>query len=121
MLTLRDVSGDMRAHAAREALMDELFDRIRRPAAALQSLTGLLTADDGPTGAARDKVRLAARVEALQLGDAIHTLFDRHEANRADWWPLAMIRASDLGDAVRARRVGAWTDRDRHGAADAAL
>ncbi|MCE5974859.1 DNA polymerase III subunit epsilon [Sinirhodobacter sp. WL0062] len=103
VLTLRDVSGDMRAHAQREQLMDELFDRIRRPAAALQSLTGVLTADDGPTGPARDKVRSAARTEALMLADAIHTLFERHEANRADWWPLGMIRASDLGDAVRAR------------------
>ncbi|MCT2540065.1 3'-5' exonuclease [Sedimentimonas flavescens] len=103
VLTLRDVSGDMRAHAQREQLMDELFDRIRRPAAALQSLTGVLTADDGPSGAARDKVRSAARTEALMLADAIHTLFERHEANRADWWPLGMIRASDLGDAVRAR------------------
>lgn len=103
VLTLRDVSGDMRAHAQREQLMDELFDRIRRPSAALQSLTSVLTDDDGPTGAARDKVRSAARTEARQLAEAIHTLFERHEANRADWWPLAMIRASDLGDAVLAR------------------
>ncbi|AOZ69899.1 DNA polymerase III subunit epsilon [Rhodobacter xanthinilyticus] len=103
VLTLRDVSGDMRAHASREQLMDELFDRIRRPAAALQSLTGVLTADDGPTGAARDRVREAARSEAAHLAQAIHTLFERHEQNRADWWPLAMIRASDLGEAVRAR------------------
>lgn len=103
VLTLRDVSGDMRAHAAREALMDELFDRIRRPAAALQSLTGVLTADDGPTGPARDRVREAARAEAANLAGAIHTLFERHEVMRADWWPLAMIRASDLGEAVRAR------------------
>ncbi len=107
VLTLRDVSSDMRAHASREALMDELFDRIRRPAAALQSLTGVLTADDGPKGTARDKVREAARAEAASLALAIHTLFERHEANRADWWPLAMIRASDLGEAVRARVAAA--------------
>jgi DNA polymerase-3 subunit epsilon len=103
VLTLRDVSGDMRAHAQREQLMDELFDRIRRPAAALQSLIGVLTADDGPQGAARDRVREAARAEAGLLSGAIHTLFERHEQNRVDWWPLSMIRASDLGEAVRAR------------------
>ncbi|PTV97561.1 DNA polymerase-3 subunit epsilon [Rhodobacter aestuarii] len=104
VLTLRDVSSDMRAHASREALMDELFDRIRRPAAALQSLTGVLIADDGPTEPeARAQFRGAARAEAANLGAAIHTLFERHEAMRADWWPLAMIRASDLGEAVRAR------------------
>ena len=104
VLTLRDVSGDMAAHAAREALMDELFDRIRRPAAALQSLTGVLTAEDGPApGPERDRVRDAAQAEARALSGAIHTLFERHEAMRADWWPLGMIRASDLGDAVRAR------------------
>ncbi|MBZ4021405.1 DNA polymerase III subunit epsilon [Rhodobacter sp. TJ_12] len=104
VLTLRDVSADMRAHASREALMDELFDRIRRPAAALQSLTGVLIADDGPAEPeARAQLRNAARAEAANLGAAIHTLFERHETMRADWWPLAMIRASDLGEAVRAR------------------
>ncbi|PYF11697.1 DNA polymerase-3 subunit epsilon [Rhodobacter viridis] len=104
VLTLRDVSADMRAHAGREALMDELFDRIRRPAAALQSLTGVLIADDGPTEPqARAQLRGAARAEAGSLSHAIHTLFERHEAMRADWWPLAMIRASDFGAAVQAR------------------
>jgi DNA polymerase-3 subunit epsilon len=103
VLTLRDVSGDMASHAAREQLMDELFDRIRRPAAALQSLIGVLTAEDGPTGAARDPVRAAAQSEAADLSGAIHEFFERHESNRADWWPLAMIRASDLGQAVAAR------------------
>ncbi len=104
VLTLRDVSGDMASHAQREQLMDELFDRIRRPAAALQSLIGVLTADDGPApGPERDRVREAANSEAHHLSAAIHEFFERHEANRADWWPLAMIRASDLGQAVAAR------------------
>ena len=108
VLTLRDVSADMRAHAGREALMDELFDRIRRPAAALQSLTGVLIADDGPTEPqARAQLRGAARAEAGHLASAIHTLFERHEAMRADWWPLAMIRASDFGVAVQARVTAA--------------
>ena len=107
VLTLRDVSADMRAHARREALMDALFDRIRRPAAALQSLTGVLTDDNGPTGPARDRVREAARAEAAALSGAIHTMFEEHEAMRADWWPLGMIRASDLGEAVRARVAAA--------------
>ena len=102
-LTLRDVSADIAAHSAREILMDELFDRIRRPTAAIQSLIGVLAAEDGPVGAPRDKVREAARAEAGHLASAIHDLFERHEASRADWWPLAMIRASDLADAVRAR------------------
>ncbi|MFD2173817.1 3'-5' exonuclease [Rhodobacter lacus] len=104
VLTLRDVSADMRAHTRREALMDELFDRIRRPAAALQSLTGVLIADDGPSEpAARARLREAARAEAANLGAAIHTLFERHEAMRTDWGALSMVRASDLGEAVRAR------------------
>lgn len=104
VLTLRDVSADMRAHAGREALMDELFDRLRRPAAALQSLMGVLIAEDGPVDPqARAQLREAARAEAGNLAQAIHTLYERHEAMRADWWPLAMIRASDFGAAVQAR------------------
>jgi len=108
VLTLRDVSADMQAHAGRETLMDELFDRIRRPAAALQSLMGVLIADDGPTDPqARAELRNAAQSEAGSLAHAIHTMFERHEAMRADWWPLAMIRASDFGAAVKARVAAA--------------
>ncbi|OCX64485.1 DNA polymerase III subunit epsilon [Thioclava sp. SK-1] len=103
VLTLRDVSADVAAHRTREDLIDALFDQVRRPAAALQSLIGVLTDPAGPVGEARDRVRLAAQSEAGGLARAIHHLQDRHEAGRAEWWPLAMIRASDLGDAVRAR------------------
>ncbi|KFE36679.1 3'-5' exonuclease [Thioclava atlantica] len=107
VLTLRDVSADMAEHAQREQFMDELFDRIRRPAAALQSLIGVLAADDGPEpGPERDRVREAARSEAGALSASIHGFFERHEAQRLGWWPLSMIRASDLGEAVAAR-VGA--------------
>lgn len=107
VLTLRDVSADLAAHARREQLIDELFDRVRRPAAALQSLIGLLAEAAGPTGAERDRVRQAALDAAGTLGRAIHVLSARHEASRADWWPLAMVRASDLGEAVRVRVAAA--------------
>lgn len=107
VLTLRDVSADLAAHARREQLIDELFDRIRRPAAALQSLIGLLAEDAGPTGAERDRVRQAALEAAGTLGRAIHDLSARHEASRADWWPLSLVRASDLGEAVRVRVAAA--------------
>ncbi|KEP69783.1 DNA polymerase III subunit epsilon [Thioclava dalianensis] len=104
VLTLRDVSGDMATHHARTQLIDELFERIRRPAAALQSLIDVLTGpDEAGTDPARDPIRAAARSETRQLSDAIHDVFARHEATRADWWPLSMIRASDLGQAVAAR------------------
>lgn len=107
VLTLRDVSADLAAHARREQLIDELFDRVRRPAAAVQSLIGLLAEEAGPTGAERDRVRLAALEAAGTLGRAIHALSARHEASRADWWPLALVRASDLGEAVRVRVAAA--------------
>ena len=107
VLTLRDISADLAAHSARERLMDEMFDRIRRPAAAIQSLVGLLAEEGGPTGPARDKIRAAAQAEAGQLAGAIHDLAAKREALRDEGGAnLMVVRASDLAEAVRARVGG---------------
>ena len=107
VLTLRDISADLAAHSARERLMDEMFDRIRRPAAAIQSLVGLLAEEGGPAGPARDKIRAAAQAEAGQLAGAIHDLAAKREALRDEGGANPMVvRASDLAEAVRARVAG---------------
>ena len=111
VLTLRDISADLAAHSARERLMDEMFDRIRRPAAAIQSLVGLLAEEGGPAGPARDKIRAAAQAEAGQLAGAIHDLAAKREALRDEGGANPMVvRASDLAEAVRARVAGQGGD-----------
>jgi len=99
VLTLRDVTADLAAHARREALLAEVFDRLRRPAANLQTLVGVMPAGV-PAPPALDA---ALRQEVAALASAVTDLAARHDAARSDDWPLALTRASDLLDGLRAR------------------
>jgi DNA polymerase III subunit epsilon len=99
VLTLRDVTADLAAHARREALIAELFDRVRRPAANLRTVLEVLP----PGEATPARLDTALRQEAAALTHAITELGARHDEGRSEGWPLALTRASDLGDGLRAR------------------
>jgi DNA polymerase-3 subunit epsilon len=99
VLTLRDVTADLAGHAKREALLAEVFDRVRRPAANLQTVMGVL--GDGREGS--EVLDAAMRAEIGRLTAAITELGARYDESRTEWWPLAMTRASDLLDSLRAR------------------
>ncbi|MFN4160018.1 MAG: exonuclease domain-containing protein [Gemmobacter sp.] len=99
VLTLRDVTADLAAHARREALIAELFDRIRRPAANLRTVLEVL-----PVGEpSPPRLDAALRQEAAALTTAITDLGRRHDEGRSEGWPLALTRASDLADGLSAR------------------
>ncbi|WP_103334469.1 3'-5' exonuclease [Pseudotabrizicola formosa] len=98
VLTLRDVTADQATHARREALLAEVFDRVRRPAANLTTLMAAI-----PDGAsAPGKLDSALREEVAALAAAVTDLSQRHDAGR-EGWSLNMTRASDLLDGLRAR------------------
>ncbi|MDR7126037.1 exonuclease domain-containing protein [Pseudotabrizicola sp. 4114] len=102
VLTLRDVTADHATHARREALLAEVFDRVRRPAANLTTLMAAI-----PEGAsAPGKLDRALREEVATLATAVTDLSRRHDEGRSDGWSLAMTRASDLLDGLRARMEG---------------
>ncbi len=102
VLTLRDVTGDLAAHAAREHLLAEIFDRIRRPAANLHTAVGVIAeAGEAP------EVSAAMMHEVATLVRAINDLAARYDAERAGWWPLPLVRAADLADSLRARAEAA--------------
>lgn len=111
VLTLRDVTADLAVHARRERLLEEIFDRVRRPAANLQTVIGVIGAEGGQ---ALDAA-LAGEVKALT--GAITELGQRYDAARADWWPMSETRARDLADGISARLasqgVAAATTADR--------
>ncbi|MDP2061734.1 MAG: exonuclease domain-containing protein [Phaeovulum sp.] len=100
VLTLRDVSSDLASQAEREALIDEMFDRVRRPAANLLSVIGVVTEAGG---ALPEKLGGAMLAEVTALAQAVTELAARHDAARAEWRPLSLVRASDLTEAIRAR------------------
>lgn len=97
VLTLRDVTADLATHARRERLLEEIFDRVRRPAANLQTVIGVR---DGGEGQALDAA-LAGEVRALTA--AITELGRRYDDSRAEWWPMSETLARDLADGLGAR------------------
>ena len=99
VLTLRDVTADMASHSRREALIAEIFDRVRRPAANLSTLMAAI-----PEGAAApDRLDLALREEVAHLALAVNDLSRRHDDMRDDSWPTTVVRASDLLEGLKAR------------------
>jgi DNA polymerase-3 subunit epsilon len=96
VLTLRDVTADLAARARTDALLAEVFDRLRRPAANLNMLMAALPV----AGGALDG---ALRSEVAALSAAVTDLAARHDAGRLDDWPMAVTRAYDLLDGLKAR------------------
>jgi DNA polymerase-3 subunit epsilon len=99
VLTLRDMTADLAAHARREALLAEVMERARRPAANLSML--LEAAPDGTLGPAR--IEGALRAEVARLAEAVTALARRHDDGRAEGQPQTLTRASDLTEGLKAR------------------
>lgn len=99
VLTLRNVTADLALHARREALLEDVFDRVRRPAA---NLLTVLHAGPEQSGLGRD----ALEAEAGAIAAAVTELGQKYDADRADWWPMAEFRAADLLDSTAARLAG---------------
>lgn len=99
VLTLRDVTADLATHTKREALLAEMLDRIRRPAANLRALLSVLP-DGTPPPADMEK---ALRDEAIRLTEAVTHLAQRQDEGRAEAIPRSPLRVADLADGLRAR------------------
>lgn len=102
VLTLRDVTADLAAHARRDALLSETLDRLRRPAAALSTLVEVIP----PGAAGPGPMDAALRQEVAALSRAVNDLGRRHDESRQEGWPLTQTRASDLADGLKARLEG---------------
>ncbi len=107
VLTLRDVTTDLAVHAGRDRLLEEIFDRIRRPAANLQTVIGVATEDGGGLGEGGPGGGGALGAAMLQevgaLASTVRELGERYDAARGAWTVLPMTRAADLVDGLGAR------------------
>ena len=101
VLTLRDVTADIAAHTSRDALLVEIFDRVRRPAANLQTVIGVLSELEGQGDAPDLSAAMLSEIEALTA--AITDLGGRYDAIQTDWRPLVNTRSGDLLDGLKGR------------------
>ncbi|WP_127104520.1 3'-5' exonuclease [Pararhodobacter zhoushanensis] len=101
VLTLRDVTADIAAHTSRDALLADVFDRVRRPAANLQTVIGVMAELEGD-GDAPD-LRTALLSEVAALTEAVTELGARYDAIQTDWRPLGNTRSGDLLDGLKGR------------------
>lgn len=97
VLTLRDVSADLKLHTERERLLSDTLDALREPAAGLRALLDV-RAEDGTDTPSIDAALLA---EAQTLAHAVAAIAERHDAHQDTWWPMQNVRASHLIDALR--------------------
>lgn len=104
VLTLRDVTSDIAIHTARNALLAEVFDRVRRPAANLQTAVGVLSEFHGQDGVPDLTSGMLSEVE--DLTHAISELGARYDAVQPDWQPLVNTRSTDLLDGLKGQLHG---------------
>jgi DNA polymerase-3 subunit epsilon len=98
VLTLRDITGDMAAEARREAMLEGALDSLRRPAAALSTLVGVMPDDALPA-----PMQTALREETQRLSQAVTRFGTAREDSQAEAGALPATRASDLTEGLSAR------------------
>jgi DNA polymerase-3 subunit epsilon len=98
VLTLRDITGDMASEARREAMLETALDGLRRPAAAIATLVGVMPDDALPTPMAE-----ALRTETARLSQAVTRFGEARDEGRGDAGVLPQTRASDLAKGFAAR------------------
>jgi DNA polymerase III subunit epsilon len=101
VLTLRDVTSDLSAHAGRERLLHDMIEHVRRPAANLKTALDVLETETlEPQERAELQTVVASEAEALVSW--INAFGKRLDASRGGWWPMSDIAARDIADALRA-------------------
>nr|WP_321507161.1 exonuclease domain-containing protein [uncultured Celeribacter sp.] len=101
VLTLDDVTADLAQHRDRDQLLARLFTRLRPAVASLQTT---LAARDTDAALRHDARLNAALIEEIaDLTRDLATLDADYEATKAESWPMAQVRATDLCDALTAQ------------------
>ncbi|WP_136645558.1 exonuclease domain-containing protein [Tabrizicola sp. YIM 78059] len=98
VLTLRDITADMAADARREAMLEGALDSLRRPAAALSTIVGVMPEDALPA-----PMQAALREEVARLAQAVTRFGAAREEGQAEAAALPQTRASDLAEGLVAR------------------
>ncbi|WP_137111435.1 exonuclease domain-containing protein [Rhodobacter sp. SY28-1] len=98
VLTLRDITADMAVDARREAMLEGALDSLRRPAAALATLVGVM-----PDEALPAPMQGALRSEVARLSQAVTRFGTARDEALSEAGALPQTRAFDLGQGLAVR------------------
>lgn len=98
VLTLRDITGEMASEARREAMLEAALDSLRRPAAALATLVGVMPDDALPT-----PMQGALKDEVSRLSQAVTRFGTARDEALSEAGALPQTRAFDLAQGLAAR------------------
>lgn len=111
VLTLRDITGDMAAETRREAMLEAALDSLRRPAAALSTLVGVMPGEALPA-----PLQAALKDETTRLSQAVTRFGTAREETQAEAGALPATRAFDLTEGLSARLAARGIDVETHAA-----
>ena len=103
ILILHDVTEDLQTYAARDDLLSDLVELIRRPAANLQTSLAILQSPGTFSAAQREKLQAVLETEAQALVSDIDRFVARFEAIETSWWPMSDIAAGDILTGLNAQ------------------
>ncbi|WP_149589538.1 3'-5' exonuclease [Tabrizicola flagellatus] len=98
VLTLRDITGEMAAEARREVMLEGALDSLRRPAAALATLVGVMPEDALPA-----PMQAALKNEVTRLSQAVTRFGAARDEALSEAGALPQTRAFDLAQGLAAR------------------
>ncbi|MEO1457651.1 MAG: DNA polymerase III subunit epsilon, partial [Pseudomonadota bacterium] len=103
VLTFRDITEDLAAHAERDRLLSEFVDTTRRPAANLQTTLDVLASLGDGDREMRRRLQDSMAGEIGAFAAKVGRLADRYDAGRARSWPMSSISANDVLDSIAVR------------------
>ncbi|TYO84645.1 3'-5' exonuclease [Oceanicella actignis] len=101
ILTLRDVTAQMAAELARERLLGDALEGVRRAAANVEALSEAAAGarDEG----ARARLTAELRAQAATLAERLRALSRESREAMSAHWPVAPVAVADLFEALRRR------------------
>ncbi len=103
VVIFHDATDDLKSHAERDHLFNELLEHVRRPAAGIGAILDVLQADSELPAETRATFDAAMRDEITRLFSTLRDMSRRHGEATTRHWPLTEVAAEDIFDALKAR------------------
>lgn len=104
VVVFHDATDDLQAHAEHDHIFNDLLEQVRRSAAAMGAILDVLTADPDIELPLRATFDTALHEELQRVYDTLNETAGAYDAATSRHWPMTEVAASDIFDALAARR-----------------